>query len=303
MLSLLSYIKNPRNLGVSLLTHFGGWIPDKPYIKLLYWFKMRRKLNLDKPETYNEKLQWLKLYYRNPSYTEFVDKYAVKEYVANTIGDEFIIPTIGVWTHPEDIQWETLPNQFVIKTTHGGGNCGVIICKDKESFDFVGACSRIKRALKQNIYKSWREWPYKNVVPRIIAEPYMEDKRTNELRDYKFFCFDGQIKALFVGTERQKAGEDVKFDFFDPDYNHLPFKQGHEWAKKTPEKPDSFNLMKTLVEKLSQGFPHVRIDMYEVNGHPYFGEMTFYHFGGMVPFNPEEWDKRFGEWLRLPEKL
>ena len=303
MLSLLSYIKNPRNLGVSLLTHFGGWIPDKPYIKLLYWFKMRRKLNLDKPETYNEKLQWLKLYYRNPSYTEFVDKYAVKEYVANTIGDEFIIPTIGVWTHPEDIQWETLPNQFVIKTTHGGGNCGVIICKDKESFDFVGACSRIKTALKQNIYKSWREWPYKNVVPRIIAEPYMEDKRTNELRDYKFFCFDGQIKALFVGTERQKAGEDVKFDFFDPDYNHLPFKQGHKWAKKTPEKPDSFNLMKTLVEKLSQGFPHVRIDMYEVNGHPYFGEMTFYHFGGMVPFNPEEWDKRFGEWLRLPEKL
>lgn len=302
MLNILSYVKNPRLLGISLLTHFGGWIPDIVYLKWMYYLKMRRRLNLKHPSTFNEKLQWLKLFYRKPEYTNMVDKCEVKKYVSGILGPEFVIPSYGVWDRLEDIDFSILPSQFVLKATNGGGNCGIYICKDKTSIDKGKVFARLSYGLSQNIYKDWREWPYKGVKPRIIAEAYMEDTEYGELRDYKFFCFDGVVKALFVGTDRQKPGEDVKFDFFDADYNHLPFKQGHEWASTSPAKPKSFEIMKECAAKLSKGFPHVRIDMYEVDGCPYFGEMTFYHFGGMVPFVPEEWDKRFGDWIVLPEK-
>ena len=265
--------------------------------------KMGYPLDLNSPKTFNEKLQWLKLYDRNLRYTNMVDKLTVKDFVAKTIGDEYVIPTLGVWNKPEAIEWDKLPNQFVLKTTQGGGNYGVIICKDKTSFDCQKAIKKLKYSLKQKLYLSNREWPYKNVVPRIIAEQFMVAKSdTNDLPDYKFFCFDGEVKALFVATDRQKPGEDVKFDFFDADYNHLPFKQGHEHAVITPPCPKSFEQMKTCAAKLSQGIPHVRVDMYEVDGRPYFGEMTFYHFAGWVPFDPKEWDVKFGEWLTLPNK-
>lgn len=302
MLPVSEYFHHPSSLTVSLLTHFGQWLSDKMYLKLLFRFRMGQKLNLKAPKTFNEKLQWLKLYNRKPEYTQLVDKYAVKEYVAKTIGEKYVIPTLGVWDKPEDIEWEILPNQFVLKTTHGGGSTGVVICKDKVTFDKQKAIEKLNASLKLDIYRLFKEWPYKNVKPRIIAEQYMEDSVTKELRDYKFFCFDGVVKALFVGTERQKPGEDVKFDFFDENYNHMPFKQGHEHAAQIPAKPKSFELMKELASELSKGIPHVRVDLYEVDSHPCFGEMTFFHFGGLVPFEPADWDYKFGEWLKLPEK-
>lgn len=302
MLSIKEYLKEPSKIGQSLLIHFGSFLPDKLYLILYYRFCMGEKLHLDNPVRYNEKLQWLKLYYRHPQLTSYVDKSLVKEYVKDVIGEQYVIPTIDVWNSIYDIDWDKLPNQFVLKTTNAGGNYGIVICKDKKLFDKESAIEKLKIGLSLNLYKISREWPYKNIQPRIIAEKYMEDPETNELRDYKFFCFDGEVKALFVGTERQKPGEDVKFDFFDENYNHLPFKQGHEQAAIIPSKPKSFELMKELASKLSKGIPHVRIDLYEVDGKPYFGEMTFFHFGGVMPFEPEEWDYKFGEWLSLPSK-
>ena len=302
MYNINTYLKQPRILGLSLLNHFGAFLPDKIYLRLNYRFSLGQKLNLNNPVSYNEKLQWLKLYYRRPEFTSYVDKSLVKDYVKDKIGEQYLIPTLGVWETLGDIDWDGLPNKFVLKSTNAGGNYGVVICKDKITFDKEDAIKKLKIGLALNLYKISREWPYKNVKPRIIAEQYMEDSVTKELRDYKFFCFDGVVKALLVGTERQKPGEDVKFDFFDENYNHLPFKQGHEHAAQIPAKPKSFELMKELASKLSKGIPHVRVDLYEVDGHPYFGEMTFFHFGGLVPFEPAEWDYKFGEWLTLPKK-
>lgn len=303
MYSIKTYLRQPNLMGLSLLQHFGLWLPDRIYLKQLFRLSMGYRLNLKNPKTFSEKLQWLKLYNRKPEYTQMVDKYAVKEYVAKIIGDEYIIPTLGVWDKPEDIEWDKLPDQFVLKTTHGGGSTGVVICQEKASFDKAKAVSKLNASLNMDLYRLNREWPYKNVRKRVIAEKYVNPAPSvKDLPDYKFFCFEGEVKAMFVATERQKSCVDVKFDFFDENYCHLPFKQGHEHATEIPSKPKSFELMKQLSSKLSNGFPHVRVDFYEVDGKPYFGEMTFFHFGGIMPFEPIEWDYKFGEWLTLPQK-
>lgn len=274
--------------------------PEK-YIKKVFYKRMGYPLNLDSPQTYNEKLQRLKLYDHNPLYTKLVDKYEVKQYVADEIGNQYVIPTLGVWDRFDDIDFHSLPNQFVLKCTHDSG--GIVICKDKEHFDMSKARKLLNKHLRRNFYYMGFEWPYKNVKPRIIAEKYMEDLETQELRDYKFFCFNGVVKMLFVATERQKEGEDVKFDFFDADYNHLPFKQGHEHAPEVPQKPKQFLEMKKLASKLSVGIPQVRVDLYEVNGTVFFGEMTFFHHGGWTKFDPMEWDYKVGGWFNLPRQL
>lgn len=273
---------------------------DKKYLELLFKYRMGYKLNLQNPQTYSEKLNWLKLYDRNPLYTKLVDKYEVKKFVEERAGQQYVIRTLGVWNTPEEIEWESLPNSFVLKTTHGGGNSGVVVCKDKSKMDRQKALRKLSMSMMQDLYKDSREWPYKNVPKRIIAEEYIEDEKTKELRDYKFFCFDGNVEFLFIGSERQKPGEDVKFDFFDKDFNHLVIRQGHPNSKKLPEKPSRFNEMKVLASKLSAGIPHVRVDLYEANGQVYFGEMTFYHFGGVVPFEPQKWDYEFGKLIKLP---
>lgn len=270
--------------------------PEK-FLKKKFQVRMGYPLDLENPKTYNEKLQWLKLHDRNPDYTTMVDKFAVKKYVADKIGEQYIIPTLGVWDRFEDIDFDKLPNQFVLKCTHDSG--GIAICKDKANFDFKAAKKKINKSLRTNYYYSGFEWPYKNVSPRIIAEKYMVDESGYELKDYKFFCFNGEVKALFIATERQKEGTDVKFDFFDENFQHLPFKQGHENAKVTPKKPMCFEEMKTVAETLSKGLKEVRVDLYEVNGKLYFGEMTFFHHGGWTPFEPESWDVTFGEWIDL----
>lgn len=227
-----------------------------------------------------------------------VDKATAKDYVAERIGEKYIIPTLGIWDRVEDIDWDALPDKFVIKCTHDSG--GVIICRDKASFDRDKAIRQLRLGLRRNYYLEGREWPYKNVKPRIIAEVYMEDSQTEELSDYKFFCFDGIVKYLFIATDRQKQGVDVKFDFYDSDFNHLPFLQGHDNAPVPPGKPVNFDLMKRLAAKLSLNIPQLRVDFYEVDGKVYFGELTLFHHGGWTPFVPEEWDYKFGKEIKLP---
>lgn len=275
-------------------------LSDEDYLKRRYKAIFKRELNLDNPQMYTEKLQWIKLYDRNPLYTTMVDKYEAKKYVAQIIGDDYIIPTLGVWDYFDDIDFDTLPNQFVLKCTHDSG--GIVICKDKGTFNRQDAKIKIEKSLKNSFFWIGREWPYKNVKPRIIAETYMEDRETSELRDYKFFSFDGITRALFIATDRQAAGEDTKFDFFDEKFNHLPFTNGHPNAKVPPSKPKCFDEMIQIANTLSKGFPHLRVDLYEVDGKVYFGELTFTHWSGMVPFVPEEWDRIFGDWLILPDK-
>ena len=274
-------------------------IPDKPYLELKYHWAFGKRLDLENPVTYSEKLQWLKLYDRKPLYTDLVDKYKVKNYVAGLIGEEYIIPTYGVWDNVNDIDINALPESFVLKGTHDGGS--IVLCKNKRDFNLSEAKKKLRKSLKQNYYWHGREWPYKDVQPRIIAEAYMEDKETEELRDYKFFCFDGVVKALFIASDRQKP-VDTKFDFFDADGNHLDIKQGHPNAAVPPNLPMNFELMKQLASVLSDGFPQLRVDFYEVNGRVYFGELTFSHFDGMVPFIPEKWDEIFGNYIQLPKK-
>jgi len=276
------------------------WLPDSLYLKMKFRVIMGKSLHLKNPVTFNEKLQWLKLYDRKPIYTTMVDKYEAKKFVSEKIGEEYIIPTLGVWNSFDEIDFDSLPEQFVLKCTHDSG--GLVIVKDKAKMDRAAAKEKIESCLKKNFYYSGREWPYKNVKPRILAEAYMEDEKTAELRDYKFFCFDGKAKALFVASERQKEGEETKFDFFDMDYNHIPVTNGHPNAETPPEKPKTFEQMRALAEQLSAGIPHLRVDFYEVNGKIYFGELTFAHWSGMVPFNPEEWDTTFGSWITLPSR-
>lgn len=275
-------------------------LPDKQYLEAKYRYIFGKHLDLENPQSYSEKLQWLKLYDRDSRYSAMVDKIAVKPLVEQLIGSEHIIKTIAYWDKPEDIEWDKLPNKFVLKTAHGGGMEGVLICRDKSTFDIGRAIKKLNKAYSQDLYKVNREWPYKMVPKRILAEEYMEDE-FGELRDYKFFCFDGVVRALFVATERTKR-EEPFFNFFDENYKPLPMKQGHPVAPKIPLKPKCFDEMKEIAGVLSKGYPHVRVDLYEINGKVYFGEYTFYHFGGMVPFEPEEWDYKFGCWLQLPNK-
>lgn len=273
-------------------------IPDTLYLHIKYYCRMGKRLHLKNPQTFNEKLQWLKLYGRRPIDTILSDKYEVKTYIAKTIGKQYVIPLLGVWDRFEDIDFNKLPNQFVLKCTNDSG--GIVICKDKTTFDIENARKRLSRGLKTDYYVFSREKAYRGIPKRVIAEEYKEDSHTHELRDYKFFCFDGVPKVLFIASDRQIKGEETKFDFFDMDYKHLPFTNGHPNAKVCPEKPMCFEEMKNLASKLSKGIPHVRVDFYEVDGRVYFGEMTYSHWGGMTPFEPEEWDYKLGGWIKLP---
>ena len=296
----IKYLRDPkyrflRNADIGI---YNG-MDDEKFLRIKYRYLMGKELNLDDPQTYNEKLQWLKLYDHNPLYTTMVDKYEAKKYVASLIGQKYIIPTLGVWNRFEEIEFDKLPNQFVLKCTHDSG--GIVICRDKSQLDIKKAKKKIEKCLRKNYYYQGREWPYKNVKPRIIAEEYKEDSNSFDLKDYKFFCFDGVPKALFVATDRQSSSE-TKFDFFDAEFRHLDIRNGHPNSSTSIEKPKSFDEMLSLAAVLSKNIPHARIDFYEIDGKPYFGEITLSHWSGMVPFEPEEWDYKFGEWIKLPNK-
>lgn len=303
-----SYVTSPKkciqNIQYRRLhSHYGRKLADEEYIRRLFKFKMGYDLDLKNPKTYNEKLQWLKLNYHNPEFVTMVDKYLSKQYVADIIGEQYIVPLYGVWDTFDDIDFEVLPEQFVLKTTHDCG--GVVVCKDKRSFDKKKAKKILNWHLQREYFYHCREWPYKFVKPRIIAEKFMKDSENQVeegLTDYKFFCFDGEPKAMFIATDRAKKGAETKFDFYDMEFNHLPFTNGHPNSDKVIDKPKQFDEMIELSKKLSKGLPHVRVDFYESQGNIYFGELTFFHWGGMVPFEPKEWDLRFGEWIDLPKE-
>lgn len=276
-----------------------NWMPDKPYLQIFYYAEFGKFIDFKNPKTFNEKLNWLKLYYRRPDLITLVDKYEVKKYIADKIGEQHVIPTLGVWDKFKDINFNELPNQFVLKCTHDSG--GLVVCKDKSKLNLKEVKAKIEKSLTNNYYLWTREWPYKGVKPRIIAEKYMEDQETGELRDYKFFCFNGEPKLMFVASER--GLKNTKFDFYDMQFHHMNIVQHYPNSEYSIEKPEHFEKMVMLAEKLSEGFPHVRVDFYEANGQVYFGEMTFYHFGAIVPFETEEWDKKIGDWLVLPDKI
>lgn len=294
---IIRVLKRPHIIPLKLFESFPSFISDELFLKYKYWVYMHKKLDLNNPKTYSEKLQWLKLYNRRSEYTNMVDKAEVKNIVANIIGKEYIIPTLGVWNKFDDIDFDQLPNQFVLKTTHDSG--GIVICKDKSKLNLSLARTKLIKSLNRNYFALGREWPYKNVKPRILAEKYMVDESGVELKDYKFFCFNGVPKVMFIATDRP---HNTKFDFFDMDFNHLPFTNGYDNATKLIKKPENFELMIELAKELSRNIPHVRVDLYNINGKVYFGEYTFFHWGGMMPFEPEEWDYTFGKWIKLPIK-
>lgn len=296
MKKILKAIISPRSLILFLANKgFFNCLPDSIFLKILFYLKMGKPLKLNQPVTFNEKLQWLKLNDRNMKYTKLVDKYEVKKYVTEKIGEEYLIPTLGVWEHVEEVDFDKLPDQFVLKCTHDSG--GIVICKDKSKFNKEQAKKKINKCLHRNYYWTFREWPYKSIKPRIICEPYMVDESGTELKDYKFFCFYGEVKALFIATDR---GIDTRFDFFDVEFNHLQLVQHYKNGVKVPDKPLGFDRMVKLASHLSKDIPQVRIDFYDINGKIYFGEFTFYHFSGLEKFEPEEYDEIFGSWIKLP---
>ena len=296
----------------SIISNFFRWLPDATYLKLLYRFKMGHRLDLKNPQTFTEKLQWLKLYNRKPEYTTMVDKYAVKQYVANIIGEEYIIPTVGVWDKPEDIDWDSLPNQFVLKTTHGGGGGGVVICNDKATFDKTTASAKLKESMASDIYSYLREWPYKNVPKRIIAEKFMTPEKSpapKDMPDYKFFCFNGEPKYCQVIRDRHTK---ETIDFYDMDWNHLDFVGLLPQSNiadsisngLTPVvRPKHLDEMKDICRKLSKDIPFVRVDLYVIDDKNYFGELTLYPASGMGVFAPEEWNDKLGDLLTLPNAM
>lgn len=291
-------LRKAQNAMWFLLNHT---MPDKVLLSMKYKHYFHKKLDWDNPQTFSEKIQWLKIYGRTPINVVMSDKYAVKQYIKECIGEQYVIPLLGVWDRPKDIDFSELPERFVIKCNHNSGT-GMYICRDKSQLDEKAVRKGLQKGLRQDYYIGSREYAYKDIPRKIIAEQYMEDAETKELRDYKFFCFDGEPKALFIASGRLQGEESVTFDFFDMDYHHLPFTNGHPNAKVLPEKPKCFEEMKQLAAKLSVGMPHVRVDFYEVNGRVYFGEFTFSHWGGLKPFEPEEWDYKFGSWIKLPDR-
>ena len=275
-----------------------SFLPDKLYIQLYYFARFHRLCNFAHPKTYNEKLQWLKLNDHKPIYINMVDKSEAKRIAAKIIGKEHIIPTLAIWNNVEEINLDALPESFVLKCTHDSE--GVVVVPHKYDFDWKSAKLKLASALSKNFYSIGREWPYLGVQPRIIAEQYMEDSELGELRDYKFFCFNGEPKAMYIASGRQKGV--TKFDYFDIDFNRLPIRQHYPNTNGDVTRPKTFDQMVEAARKLSKGIPHVRIDFYEVNGHMYFGEYTFYHFSGFMPFKPSKWDNIFGSWLELPNR-
>lgn len=271
-------------------------IPDSFVLKREFRLRMGKELDLGNPCTFNEKLNWLKLYDRNPLYTTLVDKYAVKKWVADKIGEQYIIPTLGVWDKFEDVDFDKLPNQFVLKCTHDSGS--YVICKNKMNLDVEATRKKIVSALKRNFYYFGREWPYKNVHPRIIAEKYLEDKN-GAFVDYKFSCFNGVVDCVMVCLDRHL--NDVKFYFFDKDWN---LKRLNVRGKNAPEgftipKPSCMDEMFEIAAKLSKGLPFVRVDLFECDGKVYFGEMTFYPDSGFDANLLPETDEYFGQLIDL----
>ena len=279
--------------------HLLDWMDDERYLKLSFRAKMGRPLNLETPRTFSEKLQWLKLYDRKPEYTRRVDKFTAKQLIAEKVGAEHVIPLVGgPWKHFDQIDFDALPEQFVLKCNHDSG--GVVVCRDKSRLDREATRKKLEGKLANNYYMGGREWPYKNVEPCIFAEKLLNDGKCEDgIWDYKFFCFDGEPKLMFIASD---GSSDPRTDFFDMDFQHMDVRMRDPSFDVLPEKPEQFEEMKRLARILSKGISHVRVDFYLVDGQVYVGEMTLYHCSGFIHINPPEWDEKIGSWLKLPEK-
>lgn len=301
MVKVLNLIKNPRRI-IPILSNRSllNWLSDETILKIQFKDRMDKTINLKNPQTFNEKLQWLKLYDRNPLYTNLVDKYEVRKYISKVIGEEYLIPLTGVWDKFEDIDFSQLPNQFVLKCTHDSG--GIVICKDKNELDIEATRKKINKCLKRNFYYIAREWPYKNIKPRIICEKYMVDESETELKDYKFMCFNGEVKCSFVCLNRNSE-TGLNVDFYDMNWNPMPFERHYPNSKTVISKPENFDKMVEFAQKLSKNIPFIRVDFYETNGQLYFGELTFYPGAGFEEFTPESYDYLLGSWIELPSKI
>lgn len=272
---------------------------DKKYVEAIYLLVFGEKLNLKKPKTFNEKLQWLKLYDHNPEYTKMVDKYEVKKYVESIIGKGYTIPTLGVYDRFSDIDFNRLPDKFVLKCTHDSG--GIVICRNKELFNREEAKKKLEKALNRNFYYVGREWPYKNVKPRIIAEQYMEDDTDGDLKDYKFFCFNGKVKFFKVDFNREQFH---RANYYDCNGNLLSFGEVicPPDFNKNIVMPSNLNKMIKLAEKVSVDKCFVRVDFYSLSDKDIkFGEITFYPASGFGKFIPNEEDKKIGEMLNVSQ--
>lgn len=298
MSKLIRAIKSPKRILIYFLNKSARLFSDKRFLQMKFRLEMGMKLDLDNPKTFNEKLQWLKLYNRKPEYATMVDKYAVKEYVASIIGREHIIPTLGVWNSVDEIDWDSLPNQFVLKTTHGGGGGGVAICKDKATFDRAKAMKTLQKSLNNDIYWNYREWPYKDVPKRIIAEQFMSNNG-KDLEDYKIHCFNGEPKFILVCSNRYGKGAMID-DFYSPDWELMDVRRpGHPKSERASKTPQQLKQMLELSRVLSKNIPFLRVDFYIINSQIYFGELTFFPASGMSKFEPEDWDYTFGNYLKL----
>lgn len=299
ILTFFSIIKTPGKM-VRALNYNGllKWMSDETYARCAFKAVFGYKLDLENPKTFNEKLQWLKLYNRKSEYSMMVDKYRVRDYIREKIGEEYLIPLLGVWDNVDEIDFDSLPNQFVLKCNHDQGS--VVICKDKKNFDVDGAKKKLAYKMSRDHYYSTREWPYKNIPRKIICEQYMEDTGTSELRDYKFFCFNGTVRCYKCDFDRFVRH---KANYFTTDGELM--KVGEEvcppdFSKELPM-PDNLEKMKELAAKLSATHPFLRTDFYDVDGKVYFGELTFYPASGFGKFIYDGNDELFGSWIKLPE--
>ncbi|MDD6276798.1 MAG: ATP-grasp fold amidoligase family protein [Clostridia bacterium] len=291
-------IKFLRRLVLALTRRgFFNFLDDKHYLQIQWWGHFGYKLNLKNPKTFNEKMQWLKLYDRKPEYSDMVDKYEAKKYVADRIGEEYIIPNYGVWDSFEEIDFSELPDKFVLKCTHDCG--GLVICKNKAELDIESAKEKINASLGRNYYMHCREWPYKNVKPRIIAEEYIEPGDDGDLLDYKLMCFGGKVHITFVCSGRNND-HGLHMTIYDREWNKLKLERHYPSEKKDFPKPENYEKMVEFAEKLSAGVPFLRVDFYNINGRIYFGELTFFPDGGMEKFDPESWDYELGNLIPIP---
>lgn len=269
-------------------------IPDEPYLKMVFRIKTGKKLNLKNPVNFCDKLNWLKLHDIHPEYTAMADKALARNIVKEKLGVDISIPMLGKWSSYDEIDFDTLPNQFVLKCNHDSASVKVI--KDKSKINHEELRKFYTDRLKINPFVLGREYPYKEIVPCIIAEEYMKELDKSSISDYKFLCFNGQPKLMYVASE---SDTERYVDFFDLDFNHLPILGAHDNSKTIPEKPQNFELMKEYAAKLSEGIKCVRIDLYDINGKVYFGEYTFFYCGGFWPLHPEEWENEVGSWIDL----
>lgn len=284
-----------KDLIYTLAHYCSRLLSDKLYLQLKFRHYFGRWINFKNPTSFNEKMQWLKVYDRKHEYTRMVDKYEVRQYIAECVGAQYLVPLLGVWNSADDIDFDSLPNEFVLKCTHDSG--GIIICRDKRKLDIPAIRKKLNKALSRKFYYYSREWPYKNVTPRIISEALLYDEEDPDLKDYKFMCFEGVHKCTFVCSNRHSYG--LNITIYDSEWKRMPVVRHHPPSKSELRRPDNYQEMRDIAELLSRNMHFLRVDFYECNSRLYVGELTFYPGGGFEEFTPSEWDEKLGSWIKL----